>query len=105
MFLKPYKNIHLTVILKCGSASMVSEAVHSLTDTLNQAVLLYGMRESKRAPNVQHPYGYKSMKHITALISGVGIFCLGAGVSIWHGLSTLYQPHMLHEAELIWAYG
>jgi len=90
--------------VNCGSASMVSEAVHSLTDTLNQAVLLYGMRESKRAPNVQHPYGYKSMKHITALISGVGIFCLGAGVSIWHGLSTLYQPHMLHEAELIWAY-
>ena len=66
---------------------MVSEAVHSLTDTLNQAVLLYGYRESKRAPNVEHPYGYKSMKHITSLISGVGIFCLGAGVSIWHGIT------------------
>jgi len=93
------------VAVNSGSASMLSEAVHSLADTLNQAVLLYGTRESRRAPNVEHPYGYESMKHISSLISGVGIFCLGAGVSIWHGLCTLYQPSLMEPGMMSWAYG
>ena len=42
------------------------------------------------------------MKYITSLVSGVGIFCLGAGVSLMHGVQTLYTPHPLDEAEMIW---
>ena len=81
---------------------MVSEAVHSFTDTMNQLVLYYGISAAKRPPSVEHPYGHQNMKYVTSLVSGVGIFCLGAGVSIWHGLSCLYAPHAFDQHEIFW---
>ena len=82
---------------------MVSEAVHSFTDTMNQLVLYYGISAAKRPPSVEHPYGHQNMKYVTSLVSGVGIFCLGAGVSIWHGVSCLYAPHVFDQHEIFWA--
>ena len=79
---------------------MVSEAVHSFTDTMNQLVLYYGISAAKRPPSVEHPYGHQNMKYVTSLVSGVGIFCLGAGVSIWHGVSCLYAPHVFDQHEI-----
>ena len=50
---------------------MVSESVHSFTDTCNQAVLYYGIVAARRAPTVEHPYGHENMKYVTSLISGM----------------------------------
>jgi len=75
-----------------GSHSMFSEAIHSLADTLNQMILAYGIHYSNSKPNKDHPYGYSNMQYVTALISGVGIFCLGAGLSAYHGIQGIYNP-------------
>ena len=82
-------------LIKSGSASMFSEAVHSFVDTLNSVVLFYGVHSSQKSPSVEHPYGYENMRYITSLVSGVGIFCLGAGVSFWHGVQCALIPHAL----------
>jgi len=82
-----------------GSHSMFSEAVHSLADTLNQVILAYGIHKSNSIPTKDHPYGYSNIQYVTALISGVGIFCLGAGLSVYHGITGLVSPH---EMEGIW---
>jgi len=76
-----------------GSHSMFSEAIHSLADTMNQVILAYGIHKSTSTPTKDHPYGYSNIQYVTALISGVGIFCLGAGLSVYHGITGLMSPH------------
>nr|CAB3266221.1 zinc transporter 9-like [Phallusia mammillata] len=78
--------------LASGSASMFSETLHSLADTCNQLLLLWGVNESLKNPDAKHPYGYGNMRHIMALISGVGIFCIGCGASVYHGVQVLLHP-------------
>lgn len=86
--------------LLSGSASMLSEAVHSLADVANQALLAIGIRESRKRADAEHPYGYAQEKHIFALISGVGIFFLGCGVSVYHGVSGLFEHEPLESIPL-----
>jgi solute carrier family 30 (zinc transporter), member 9 len=80
-----------------GSASLFSEAVHSFADTINQILIAYGLQTSLKQPDSEHPYGYSNMTYITSLISGVGIFFLGTGVSLYHGLSCLYEPYHMES--------
>ncbi|EDV24370.1 uncharacterized protein TRIADDRAFT_25311 [Trichoplax adhaerens] len=80
-----------------GSASMLSEGIHSLADVANQCLLLYGIFYSLRQPSPDHPYGFSRARYVYALISGVGIFCVGAGVNIYHGISLLMNPHQLES--------
>ena len=72
---------------------MFSEFVHSGADTLNQLILAWGLRQSVRGADEEHPYGYSSMPYVSSLISGVGIFFMGAGVTAYHGVTGL----MRHE--------
>ncbi|XP_002989026.2 metal tolerance protein C4 [Selaginella moellendorffii] len=87
----------LVLSLKCGvwfmtgSHVMLAEAVHSLADLANQGLLAYGLVSSKRAPDALHPYGYSKERFVWSLISAVGIFCLGSGATIVHGISNLWQ--------------
>uniref|UniRef100_A0A6I8ND86 Proton-coupled zinc antiporter SLC30A9, mitochondrial n=1 Tax=Ornithorhynchus anatinus TaxID=9258 RepID=A0A6I8ND86_ORNAN len=85
-----------------GSASMFSEAVHSLSDTCNQALLALGISQSIRTPDPSHPYGFSNMRYIASLISGVGIFMMGAGLSWYHGVMGLLNPQPIES--LLWAY-
>ena len=85
-----------------GSHSMFAEAIHSLSDTLNQAILYIGIRKSIQRPNELHPYGYHSARYIASLISGVGIFCVGSGLSVYHGVHGLMHPESMEP--LYWAY-
>lgn len=88
-----------------GSHSMFAESVHSLADTANQLILAVGIRKSLQSPTADHPYGYHPMRYIAPLISGVGIFCVGSGLSIYHGFEALMsnQPELFISP--IWAYG
>ena len=72
-----------------GSAAMLAEAVHSIVDTVNQALLRVGVVRSRRAPTAAHPYGFMKDKFVWSLVSAVAIFCMGAGATVWHGVSTL----------------
>uniref|UniRef100_A0A8C0J9F5 Proton-coupled zinc antiporter SLC30A9, mitochondrial n=1 Tax=Chelonoidis abingdonii TaxID=106734 RepID=A0A8C0J9F5_CHEAB len=85
-----------------GSASMFSEAIHSLADTCNQALLALGISQSARTPDPSHPYGFTNMRYIASLISGVGIFMMGAGLSWYHGIMGLLHPQPMES--LLWAY-
>ncbi|XP_028046272.1 zinc transporter 9 isoform X2 [Monomorium pharaonis] len=88
--------------LYTGSHSMFSECVHSAADTCNQLILAYGIHKSVQNPNPDHPYGYTNMKYVSSLISGVGIFCVGTGLSVYHGIHGLLFPAPLDS--FFWAY-
>ncbi|KAJ3089648.1 hypothetical protein HK102_005866 [Quaeritorhiza haematococci] len=85
-----------------GSASMFSEALHSLADVLNESLLLWGIWRSLKAPDPQHPYGFTPERYAWALVSGVGIFFLGGGVSMYHGISGLMYPHAIGDVTAAW---
>ncbi|KDD72562.1 hypothetical protein H632_c3189p0, partial [Helicosporidium sp. ATCC 50920] len=68
-----------------GSGALLAEALHSAADVMNQLLLRAGVHSSRRAPTREHPYGFHKEKYIYALMSAVGIFCLGAGASVLHG--------------------
>ncbi|XP_030767481.1 zinc transporter 9 [Sitophilus oryzae] len=88
--------------LYTGSHSMFSECIHSLADTINQLILAYGIHKSVQIADSYHPYGYSNMKYVASLISGVGIFCVGTGLSVYHGISGLLHPAPIED--FFWAY-
>ena len=69
-----------------GSAAMLSEAIHSLVDTGNGALMLVGMRRSKMPPDADHPFGFGQELYFWTLMVGVLIFGLGGGMSIVSGV-------------------
>lgn len=78
-----------------GSSSLFSEAVHSFADTANQALLMVGIVKSRRAPDEDSSYGYGLERFFWALISACGVFFVGAGITIYHGITTLFHPEEL----------
>jgi len=80
-----------------GSGAMFSEAVHTAADVLNQLLLFVGIVRSGRAPDRRYPYGYGPERFVWALISAVGIFFLGCGVTIYHGVHQLMAPRPVHD--------
>ncbi|CAH3114635.1 unnamed protein product [Pocillopora meandrina] len=83
--------------LYSGSATMLSESIHSLADMLNQCLLAVGIMQSIKKPSPDHPYGWSRARYVYSLISGVGIFFLGAGVTMYHGVSGLMNPSPLEN--------
>ena len=86
-----------------GSSAMFSEAVHSLADTLNQVLLLVGLRQSLKKADDRHEYGYGNERFLWALISACGIFFVGAGVTFFNGLEAFREPKQVEFSLLIFA--
>ena len=88
-----------------GSAAMFSEAVHSLVDTGNQCLLLFGIHRAKRPADAAHPFGYGKEVYFWAFVVAILIFGLGAGISLYEGLNKLANPHPVTDPTIIGAAG
>jgi cation diffusion facilitator family transporter len=75
-----------------GSASMLSEAVHSLADSGNQFFLLLGMRRSAREEDAVHEFGYAAERYFWAFIVAVSLFTIGATFSLYEGIHKVLHP-------------
>ncbi|HEY2813591.1 MAG TPA: cation diffusion facilitator family transporter [Acidimicrobiales bacterium] len=81
-----------------GSGSMLAEAVHSVADTGNEALLLLGGKKADRAADSDHPFGYGRERYFWAFVVSVLLFTLGGAFSIFDGIEKLLNPHELESA-------
>ena len=92
--------VKFAAFVATGSAAMLSEGIHSLADVGNQSLLALGIAKSEAAPTAAHPYGFSREQFIWALISAVGLFFLGCGVTVYHGITALLSPHASDDASM-----
>jgi cation diffusion facilitator family transporter len=85
-----------------GSGAMLAEGVHSVVDTGNQALLLFGDWRSRRPSDSQHPFGYGRELYFWSLVVAIVLFGIGGGLSIYEGLQHLRRAVM--PRDVLWSY-
>ncbi len=83
-----------------GSSAMLSEGIHSLVDTGNQGLLLYGMRQAKKPADEFFPFGHGKEIYFWSFVVAILIFAVGAGVSFYEGLHQLLDPKPITRPEI-----
>lgn len=76
-----------------GSTAMFAEGIHSVIDTGNQGLLLYGMRRANKPPDAKFPFGYGKEIYFWSFMVAVLLFTFGAGLSIYEGVDKILHPH------------
>jgi cation diffusion facilitator family transporter len=78
--------------LYTGSSAMLSEGVHSLVDSGNEILLLYGMHRAKLPADARYPFGHGKEIYFWSFVVALLVFALGAGVSLFEGIHQLRDP-------------
>lgn len=81
------------------SPSMLAEAVHSLADTLNQVLLFIGIRHASGQPTPAYPFGKGRARYIWNLVSAMGIFFIGFGFTVYHGVLKLFETSWMDSGQ------
>ena len=75
-----------------GSSAMLTEGVHSVVDSTNQLLLMWGRHAAKKPPDKLHPFGYGRELYFWSFVVAVLVFSLGAGVSVYEGIVHIMNP-------------
>jgi len=83
-----------------GSAGLLAESMHSLADTGNQALLMFGARRGKRRADAAHPFGYGPERYFWAFVVALVLFSLGGLFALYEGIDKLIHPHEVESASV-----
>jgi len=92
----------LVAALFSGSSSMLAESYHSISDTFNQVLLLYGLRRSKKAPDESHPFGHGKEQFFWSFMVAILLFGVAGTLSIKEGYHKLLNPEPIRSIGLVY---
>ena len=81
-----------------GSSSMLAESVHSVADTANQGLLLWGQRQARREADRLHPFGYGRSRYFYSFVVALVLFTLGSVFALYEGYHKISHPEPLTSA-------
>jgi cation diffusion facilitator family transporter len=81
-----------------GSSAMLAEGVHSVADSGNQALLLWGEKASRKPATAEHPFGYGRERFFWSFVVAIVLFALGSLFSLFEGVEKLRHPHAIESA-------
>ncbi len=85
--------------LVTGSSSMLAESIHSVADSGNQGLLLWGGKAARRAADERHQFGFARERYFWSFVVALVLFVLGSGFAIYEGIEKIRHPH---EITNIW---
>ncbi len=81
-----------------GSSSMLAEAIHSVADSGNQSLLLWGGRAAKKTADDEHQFGYGRERYFWSFVVALVLFALGGGFATYEGIEKILHPHEIKQA-------